>query len=67
MTDRPIYIDGFTHQLSDQDPVETQEWLDALSDIIETDGETRARYLMAKLLEHARERSIGVPASVSTP
>ncbi len=67
MTDRPIYIDGFTHQLSDQDPTETQEWLDALSDIIETDGETRARYLMAKLVEHARERSIGVPASVSTP
>jgi pyruvate dehydrogenase E1 component len=67
VTDRPIYIDGFTHQLSDQDPTETQEWLDALSDIIETDGETRARYLMAKLVEHARERSIGVPASVSTP
>lgn len=67
MTDRPIYIDGFTHQLSDHDPVETREWIEALSDVIDTDGETRARYLMARLLEHARERSIGVPASVSTP
>jgi pyruvate dehydrogenase E1 component len=65
--DRPIYIDGFTHQLSDQDPAETREWLDALSDVIDVDGETRARYLMARLLEHARKRSIGVPASVSTP
>ena len=67
MTDRPIYIDGFSHQLSDHDPNETQEWLDALSDVIDVDGETRARYLMARLLEHAREHSIGVPASVSTP
>ena len=67
MTDRPIYIDGFTHQLSDLDPAETEEWLDALSQVIDVDGETRARYLMARLLEHARERSIGVPASVSTP
>jgi pyruvate dehydrogenase E1 component len=67
VTDRPIYIDGFTHQLSDQDPVETQEWLDALGDIVDTDGETRARYVMARLLEHARERSVGVPGSVSTP
>jgi pyruvate dehydrogenase E1 component len=67
VTDRPIYIDGFTHQLSDQDPAETGEWLAALSDVIDTDGETRARYLMARLLEHARERSVGVPGSVSTP
>ena len=67
MTDRPIYIDGFTHQLSDLDPTETGEWLAALSDVIDTDGETRARYLMARLLEHARERSVGVPGSVSTP
>ncbi len=67
MTDRPIYIDGFTHQLSDLDPAETGEWLAALSDVIDTDGETRARYLMARLLEHARERSVGVPGSVSTP
>ncbi len=67
MTDRPIYIDGFSHQLSDTQPAETQEWIDALSDIIDTDGETRARYLMARLLEHSRERSVGVPGSVSTP
>ncbi|MCL1586952.1 MAG: pyruvate dehydrogenase (acetyl-transferring), homodimeric type [Actinomycetia bacterium] len=67
MDDHPIYIDGFTHQLTDIDPSETLEWLDALDDIIEADGETRARYLMARLVEHAREQSIGVPGSVSTP
>ncbi len=67
MPDRPIYIDGFTHQLRDMDPTETQEWLDALDEIVEIDGDTRARYLMARLLEHAREHNIGVPGSVSTP
>ena len=67
MDDHPIYIDGFTHQLTDIDPSETLEWLESLDDIIEADGETRARYLMARLLEHAREQSIGVPGSVSTP
>ena len=67
ISDRPIYIDGFTHQLTDLDPSETLEWLGALDDVIDTDGETRARYLMARLLEHAREQNIGVPGSVSTP
>jgi pyruvate dehydrogenase E1 component len=67
MHDHPIYIDGFTHQLTDIDPSETFEWLEALDDIIEADGETRARYLMARLVEHAREQNIGVPGSVSTP
>ena len=67
MGEKPIYIDGFTHQLTDIDPSETLEWLESLDDIIETDGETRARYLMARLLEHAREMNIGVPGSVSTP
>jgi pyruvate dehydrogenase E1 component len=67
MGDQPIYIDGFTHQLTDTEPSETLEWIEALDDIIDTDGETRARYLMARLLEHAREKNIGVPGSVSTP
>jgi pyruvate dehydrogenase E1 component len=67
MSEHPIYIDGFTHQLSDSDPAETTEWIEALDDIIAADGETRARYLMARLTEHSRIRSIGVPGSVSTP
>ncbi|MFV1999932.1 MAG: pyruvate dehydrogenase (acetyl-transferring), homodimeric type [Acidimicrobiia bacterium] len=67
MGDKPIYIDGFTHQLTDLDPSETLEWLEAFDDVVDSDGENRARYLMARLLEHARERNIGVPGSVSTP
>lgn len=67
MPDRPNYMDGFTHQLRDLDPIETREWLDALDEIVEIDGDTRARYVVARLLERARELSIGVPGFVSTP
>jgi pyruvate dehydrogenase E1 component len=62
-----MIIDGFVHQLPDADPEETGEWLDALDEIIDSAGETRARFLMARLIERARSRNIGVPASVSTP
>ncbi len=62
-----MIIDGFTHQLPDTDPEETQEWLDALSDVINVEGNSRARHLMARLIQHAREQNVGVPASVSTP
>ena len=62
-----MIIDGFVHQLPDADPEETGEWLDALGQIIDEGGEGRARFLMARLIEYARSRNIGVPASVSTP
>jgi pyruvate dehydrogenase E1 component len=67
MADDPIYLDGFTHQLTDIDPVETEEWLDALDSVIEADGTARATYLMTRLLEHSREESVAVPGSISTP
>jgi pyruvate dehydrogenase E1 component len=62
-----MIIDGFVHQLPDADPEETREWLEALDQIVDRAGESRARFLMARLIERARSRSIGVPASVSTP
>jgi len=62
-----MIIDGFTHQLPDIDPGETQEWLDSLDSVVDAHGKTRARFLMSKLLERARELQVGVPATVSTP
>jgi pyruvate dehydrogenase E1 component len=62
-----MIIDGFVHQLPDIDPIETQEWLDSLKAVTESQGKSRTRFLMAKLLEQARELQVGVPASVSTP
>ena len=62
-----MIIDGFTHQLPDIDPDETQEWLESLDTVISAEGPARARFLMAKLIERARAQNVGVPASVSTP
>jgi len=62
-----MIIDGFVHQLPDVDPEETQEWLDSFSAVVETEGKSRARFLMSKLIERARELQVGHPATVSTP
>ena len=62
-----MIIDGFTHQLPDTDPGETNEWLESLDTVISAEGPARARFLMAKLIERARAQNVGVPASVSTP
>jgi pyruvate dehydrogenase E1 component len=62
-----MIIDGFTHQLPDTDPEETQEWLESLDGVINAEGASRARFLMAKLIERARSQNVGIPASVSTP
>jgi pyruvate dehydrogenase E1 component len=66
-TDRfSIITDGLPSQLPDIDPEETQEWLQSLDAAIDADGRQRARFLMLKLLERARERQVGVPALRST-
>ena len=62
-----MIIDGFMHQLPDTDPEETQEWLESLDSVIAAEGNSRAQFLMAKLIERARSQNVGVPASVSTP
>ena len=61
-----MFFDGFVHQLPDIDPVETQEWLDSLDAVTDVHGRSRARYLLARLLERAREQGVGVPAMVTT-
>jgi pyruvate dehydrogenase E1 component len=61
-----VFIDGFVHQLPDVDPQETGEWLDSLDSVIDVGGRSRARYLLARLMERAREQGVGVPAMVST-
>nr|WP_202637982.1 pyruvate dehydrogenase (acetyl-transferring), homodimeric type [Bailinhaonella thermotolerans] len=58
--------DGLPSQLPDVDPSETQEWLESLDTVVKTEGRTRARYLMLRLLERAREHQVGVPGLRST-
>jgi pyruvate dehydrogenase E1 component len=61
-----IISDGLPSQLPDIDPDETREWLESLDTVIKTEGRTRARYVMLRLLERAREQQVGVPSLRST-
>ena len=61
-----IITDGLPTQLPDIDPGETREWIESFDAAIDADGRQRARFLMLKLLERARERQVGVPALRST-
>lgn len=65
--DQPSVIhEGLPTQLPDIDPEETRDWVDSLDAMVESRGRDRARYVMLKLLERARERQVGVPALTST-
>jgi pyruvate dehydrogenase E1 component len=65
-TDHPIITDGMPSQIPDVDPAETREWLDSLDAVVERHGRTRARFLLLKLLESARNNAVGVPSLTST-
>ncbi len=61
-----IISDGLPSQLPDIDPDETKEWIDSFDDVVRTRGRARARYVMLRLLERAREQQVGVPGLRST-
>jgi pyruvate dehydrogenase E1 component len=62
----PIIIGGLPSQVPDFDPEETAEWLDSLDAAIGERGRERARYLMLRLIERAREKRVAVPEMRST-
>jgi pyruvate dehydrogenase E1 component len=51
---------------TDADAIETQEWLDALSAIIQQEGPERAHYLIEKQIELARAAGVNVAYSANT-
>src|SRR3989344_1596458 len=51
---------------TDVDAQETQEWLDALSAVIQQEGPERAHYLIEKQIELARAAGINVPYAGNT-
>ena len=50
----------------DNDPQETQEWLDSIKSILETSGKERAHYILEKLIEYSRRNGIRMPYSATT-
>ena len=53
--------------MHDLDPVETQEWLDALSSVEEREGEERVHYLLSQLGQQASRSGIRLPHAITTP
>lgn len=45
-----------TNDVNDIDPIETQEWLDALSSVLESEGTERAHFLLENLVKYTRRR-----------
>jgi pyruvate dehydrogenase E1 component len=62
----PMYFDEFKHQLPDIDEPETDDWLKSLDQVVEDEGENRARFLMFKLLKRARQLHVGLPPLTQT-
>ncbi len=53
-------------QKHDVDPIETQEWLDALSSVLEAEGESRAHFLLEQLVKYTRRRGVHMPFDATT-
>ncbi|WP_343232955.1 pyruvate dehydrogenase (acetyl-transferring), homodimeric type [Miltoncostaea marina] len=53
--------------IPDLDPRETQEWLEAVEDVVRADGPERAGRLLSRVVEEARLAGVNVPVSNSTP
>jgi pyruvate dehydrogenase E1 component len=61
-----VIRDGLAAHLPDIDPEETAEWMDSFDAVLDAAGQQRARYLMLRMLQRARERNVGVPSLTST-
>ncbi|GJL72058.1 MAG: pyruvate dehydrogenase E1 component [Nitrosomonas sp.] len=53
-------------QIPDIDPLETQDWLEALESVLENEGAERAHFLLEKLVEKARRSGAYLPYSANT-
>jgi pyruvate dehydrogenase E1 component len=53
-------------ELHDIDPLETQEWLDALNAVIENEGVERAHFLLEQLIDDARRNGANLPFTNET-
>ena len=55
-----------TNEARDMDPIETQEWLDSIEDVIDREGTDRAHYLLDKALRKARLSGADMPYGITT-
>ena len=54
-------------QSGDIDPIETKEWMESLSAVLEKDGKNRAQFLIKQLIEHSYKEGSDLVLSRNTP
>ena len=52
---------------NDIDPLETKDWLESLSSVIERDGNQRAHFLIKELINKAYKEGANIPYTQNTP
>ena len=69
--DVPIKIaeekNNLANSAGDIDPVETKEWIESLSSVLENDGSKRAQFLIKQLIEHSYKQGSDLVLSRNTP
>lgn len=53
--------------VEDKDPIETEEWLNALDEVVRHSGKERAYQLMVELGKRALENHVPLPSAITTP
>ena len=61
-----LFLKVYMADFVDNDPQETQEWLDSLESIIEVEGGNKAHHIIEKLIDMARRSGINLPYSANT-
>lgn len=56
-----------TKTWSDNDPVETREWLEALASLVKHEGKDRAAFILHSLLTAAAKNGVATDTTVATP
>ena len=51
----------------DIDPVETKEWVDAITAVLDKEGTERAHYLLQRLSSKVTETGAQLPYAINTP
>lgn len=55
------------NKYKDQDPQETQEWIESIDDALEEHGYERTRHLLETLIDYAQSKGARLPFNTNTP
>lgn len=65
--DRQKTMAEVNQNIIDNDAIETQEWLDAIATVIMAEGPERARFILRRVIDHARSKGADIPYGLHTP